>query len=90
MAYKLVVTDEGEERIDEQLQYILFELENENAAKHYLDCIEKIYENIEDNPYIYEQSKDKLLSMMGYHEARDIGKSKQRYYQWLRKSLNSN
>ena len=27
MAYKLVVTDEGEERIDEQLQYILFELE---------------------------------------------------------------
>ena len=30
---------------------------------------EKIYENIEDNPYIYEQSKDKLLSMMGYHEA---------------------
>lgn len=35
MAYKLVVTNEGEERIDEQLQYILFELENENAAKHY-------------------------------------------------------
>ena len=69
MAYKLVITDEGEERIDEQLHYILFELENENAAKHYLDCIEKIYENIEINPYIYEQSKDKLLSMMGYHEA---------------------
>lgn len=69
MAYKLIITDEAEERIDNRLQYLLFELKNETAAKHFLDCISEIYDVIEEKPYVYAESKDKLLSMMGYHEA---------------------
>lgn len=69
MVYNLIITDEGESCIDNQLQYILFKLENMQAAKHFTDSIEIIYDNIEKNPYSYAECKDRILAMMGYHEA---------------------
>lgn len=69
MAYKLIITNEGEDRIDSHIQHLLFKLSNESAAIHFLNSIDLLYKIIEDNPYVYAISKDALLASMGYHEA---------------------
>lgn len=69
MAYRLVITNEAEERIESRLQYILIELRNESAAIHYIESIETIYNIIESNPYVYALCRDNILGMMGYREA---------------------
>lgn len=69
MAYKLIITEEAERLLDQQIQYLLYRLKNEQAAMHLLDETERIYERLEDNPYQFPQSRDTYLQKTGYREA---------------------
>lgn len=69
MAYKLVVTEHADELLDHIMYYLLFELKNEQAAKHLLDIIENLYDRLEENPLQFLLSKDIHLANKGYHEA---------------------
>lgn len=69
MAYKLIITQEAERLLDEQIQYLLFRLKNEQAAIHLLDETMRIYERLKDNPYQFPKSKDMYLQTVGYREA---------------------
>ena len=69
MAYKLIITEEAEQLLDRQIQYLLYRLKNEQAAIHLLDETERIYERLADNPYQFPQSKDTCLQKIGYREA---------------------
>lgn len=69
MAYKLIITEHAMERLDELVYHLLHHLRNEQAAKHLLDEIERIYDRLEDNPYQFPESRDSYLKKKGYHEA---------------------
>lgn len=69
MAYNLIVTDEMDKLLENCVNYILRKFKNEQAASHLLDEVEKIYDEIEDNPGIYPVSDDPFLAALTYHEA---------------------
>ena len=69
MAYNLIVTDEMDKLLENCVNYILRKFKNEQAASHLLDEVEKIYDEIEDNPGIYPVSADPFLAALTYHEA---------------------
>ena len=69
MAYKLVVTEHADELLDNSLHYLLYQLKNEQAAKHLLDEIDNIYNRLEENPLQFPISRDTYLANKGYREA---------------------
>ncbi len=69
MAYKLVVTEHADELLDNILHYLLYQLKNEQAAKHLLDEIDNIYNRLEENPLQFPISRDTYLTNKGYREA---------------------
>jgi plasmid stabilization system protein ParE len=69
MVYKLITTDKMEELLDEKIYYLLNVFKSEQAAKHLLNSIDEIYNNLEINPYIYRESQDFYLRSLHYHEA---------------------
>ena len=69
MAYNLVITDRAEELVDNSLQYLVKSLNNIQAAQHYIDDIEAVYDRLRDNPYQFADSKDEYLASKGYKEA---------------------
>ena len=46
MAYKLIVTERADELLDNILQYLIYQLKNEQAAAHLLDEINNIYDRL--------------------------------------------
>ena len=44
-------------------------MKNDQAAAHLLDCIDRIYERLEENPFQFPESTDMNLRRMGYREA---------------------
>lgn len=69
MAYNLIVTDRADELIDGQVAYLLKKLKNPDAATHYLDSMDRVYDQLENNPYLYPESSDDFLRRKGYREA---------------------
>ena len=69
MAYDLVITDRAEELIDDCVFYILNKLKSPEAAIHFMDDMEEIYDRLEENPYLFPESKDSYLFSKGYLEA---------------------
>ena len=51
MAYKLIITERADELIDRLAAYLVNKLKNPDAASHFLDELETIYNRLEDNPY---------------------------------------
>lgn len=43
MAYKLIITEHAVELLDKLVYHLLYHLRNEQAAKHLLDEIDRIY-----------------------------------------------
>jgi plasmid stabilization system protein ParE len=70
MAYKLITTDKMEDLLDEKIYYLLNVFKSEQAAKHLLNSINEIYNNLELNPHIYRESQDSYLRLLHYHEAK--------------------
>lgn len=69
MAYNLIVTERADELLDKILNYLIYQLKNEQAAKHLLDEIQHIYDRLEENPLQFPLSRDRFLANRGYHEA---------------------
>ena len=69
MIYNLSITEKAEKQLDELVNYLLFKFMNGQAAAHLLDCVEKIYDLLEDNPFQFSPSKDPYLANKGYREA---------------------
>lgn len=70
MGYRLVVTDEMSRLLDKCVSYLLYTLKNEQAARHLLDSVSEVYDNLENNPEIYRLSEDPFLRSLCYHEAK--------------------
>lgn len=69
MAYKLIITEHADKLLDNILHYLIYQLKNEQAAKHLLNEINNIYNRLEDNPLQFSLSRDGYLAKKGYHEA---------------------
>jgi plasmid stabilization system protein ParE len=70
MAYKfnLVVSEDAHKDIDEIVSYIVNELQNPQAAGHFLDDVEQAYIRISDNPYLFALCSDTRLQKLGYRK----------------------
>ena len=69
MAYRLNITEKAEDLLDNLLYYLIYQLKNEQAAKHLLESISKIYDRLEENPFQFCECRDILLRSKGYREA---------------------
>ena len=69
MAYELIIAEHAEKQIDELAGYLVEELHNLEAAKHFLDELEKVYNRLEENPLQFHLSRDTFLKRSGYREA---------------------
>ena len=69
MAYNLIITERADELIDRLIAYLVNNLKNQDAASHFLDELEAIYDRLQDNPYQFSESKDEYLFLRGYREA---------------------
>lgn len=69
MHYNLIITDRAEELIDNCLNHLVFRLQNEQAATHLLNGIEKLYDRLVDNPFQFADCSDLFLKSKGYKEA---------------------
>ena len=69
MAYHLIITERADELIDRLTAYLVNNLKNPDAASHFLDELEAIYDRLQDNPYQFSESKDEYLFLRGYREA---------------------
>ena len=69
MAYKLIITERADELIDRLAAYLINNLKNPEAASHFLDELETIYDRLEENPYQFSESNDEYLFLRGYREA---------------------
>ncbi|MCI8472569.1 MAG: type II toxin-antitoxin system RelE/ParE family toxin [Clostridiales bacterium] len=67
--YKLLITELAQNDLDEIVGYIVNQLANPIAAGTFLDEVEKCYENLRSNPYIYAKSNDARLEKEGYRRA---------------------
>lgn len=69
MAYNVIVTQRADELLEHILSYLIYWLKNEQAARHLLDEIERIYDCLEENPLQFPLSRDAYLSKREYREA---------------------
>lgn len=68
MAYKLVISREAHRDIDEIATYIVHQLNNVQAAKGFLDDVERSYRGVVDNPLMYSLCGDERLRKEGYRK----------------------
>ncbi|MDL2295455.1 type II toxin-antitoxin system RelE/ParE family toxin [Lachnospiraceae bacterium OttesenSCG-928-E19] len=69
MHYNLIITERADELLDERLDYLVNRLKNEQAAKHLLDGMDKLYDRFEDNPFQFADCRDSSMRSKGYKEA---------------------
>ena len=69
MAYDLIIAEHAEKQIDELAGYLVADLRNPEAAKHFLDELEDVYKRLEENPLQIHLSRDNFLKRSGYREA---------------------
>lgn len=69
MAYRIVKTDSFQRDLDAAVAYIALSLENKGAALSLLDATEKVYDNLECMPLMYEACRDPYLHELGFRKA---------------------
>jgi len=69
MVYELIISERADELINRLTAYLLNHLKNPDAAAHFLDELESIYDRLIDNPYQFPDSPDEYLFLRGYREA---------------------
>lgn len=69
MGYKLDISEHADELLDNLIYYLLYRLKNEQAARHLLDEIGKIYDRLEENPFQFPLCLDDYLADRGRREA---------------------
>ena len=69
MAYNLIVTEHADSLIDSVTFHLLHNLHNPDAALHFMDGLEKVYERLAENPFQFPESRDDFLRRREYREA---------------------
>lgn len=59
--YKLVISEHAHNDLDGIVAYIAIELANPIAATNFLDEVEKCYNYLKNNPFMYERCHDAHL-----------------------------
>ena len=67
--YKLKITEHANELLDRLVYHLIAYLKNEQAAKHLLSELDRIYDRLEENPFQFPRSRDGYLARKGYREA---------------------
>jgi toxin ParE1/3/4 len=67
--YELIVTELAHQDLDRIVYYIAVELVNPIAATDFLDEVDRCYEFIKSNPWMYEKCQNKRLEKEGYRRA---------------------
>lgn len=67
--YKLEVSELAHMDLDNIISYIAKELSNPVAASKFLDEVEKCYDYLKNNPYMYERCQDACLEKETYRKA---------------------
>lgn len=65
MSYSLNITDEADELIDSIIYYLIYKLNSKQAAKTLLEEIQKAYDAIAENPYLFQETEDLYLKQYG-------------------------
>ncbi len=68
MPYKLVITDDAHQDLDEALGYIAHRLSNPAAAAKLLSQVEECYTQLHTFPFLYELCHDTRLQTLGYRK----------------------
>ncbi len=68
MAYRLTMSKEAQDDIDDIVQYISLRLANPGAASDFLDDVVKSFTSVTDNPRMYSYCADKRLQKDGYRK----------------------
>lgn len=68
MGYKLIVSQDAHNDIDEIAGYILNHLKSPQAAVGFLDDVEKSYRQVTENPHLYSLCSDERLENLGYRK----------------------
>ena len=68
MAYKLIVSINANENIENIIDYVARRLSNPEAVKAILDDIETAYDKLEKAAEIYSYSSDLYLARKGYRK----------------------
>ena len=69
MIYRLNITKNADELLDHLVYYLTYCLKNKQAARHLLDGIDMIYDNLIENPYQYPLCIDQYLAKKYYRNA---------------------
>lgn len=69
MAYKLFITQNASDELEEIVDYIANHLDNRSAAISFLDKAEDCYLRLKDNPKIYQLCDYHDLKEKGYRKA---------------------
>jgi len=67
--YKLDVSDKAEQDLSRIIEYIAQKLAAPIAASDFADAVFDCYDNLDNNPYIFEQCRDAKLNKEGYRRA---------------------
>ena len=67
--YKLEIAVSAQEDLEAIYEYIAVELANRTAAEAFFDEVEKCYDSLIRQPYMYEQCRDDRLRLDGYRRA---------------------
>lgn len=68
MNYKIIVTDQAEEQLDNILYYILMQFNSREGAKSVLDDVLKTYEKLRYVAGSLQLCNDKYLASKGYRK----------------------
>lgn len=79
MSYRLNITKNADELLDHLVYYLIYCSQNKQAARHLLDGIDMIYDNLIENPYQYinqylakKYFRNAIVPQMNYSVVYDI------------------
>lgn len=67
--YNLIITDSAQKDLEAIIEYIAIELSNPAAAEALLGEVEKCYDALILQPYMYELCRNDRLRVVGYRRA---------------------
>lgn len=67
--YKLLISELAHKDLDSIVSYIAVQLANPLAAANLLNEVEKCYDYLKTNPFMYERCQDLRLKKEAYHKA---------------------
>ena len=66
MGYRIIITDDANEQIDDIIDYVVNVLKNLTAARAIIDDVELAYKRIESSAESFAYCEDPYLAVKGY------------------------